>query len=222
MSTLEEAAPSSRDGQIEAFRAIVQTCNQRLFRAARSVVRDDDEAEDVVQASYLRAFAKLGSFRGESSLLTWLTRITLNEALGRLRAQQRLGDNHASGAHDIATPLDENPESEAARAQARRMLEAAIDALPAHYRSVLVLREIEECSVEETAALLELHPNTVKTRTRRALALLRKTLEQAQGVTLHDAFPFLGARCRRITEAVLARMLSASFAGAQRRASPMI
>ncbi|HJS79045.1 MAG TPA: RNA polymerase sigma factor [Vitreimonas sp.] len=202
-------------GERDAFRVIMQRGNQRLFRIARSVVRDEAEAEDVVQEAYVRAFAAIGGFRGEAGVMTWLTRITLNEARGRLRRRRPmvgLGELEAKekeGAKVIRFPLSmaaDNPEADAARAQIRQLIERAVDELPESFRLVFIMREIEECSVEETAASLELKPETVKTRLHRARRLLRKALEARLATTLTGAFPFLGARCERITTAVLERL----------------
>ena len=209
-----ELAALVQQGNRMAFVAVMQRCNQRLFRIARSVVRDDNEAEDVLQEAYLRAFAAIGNFRGEASLFTWLTRITLNEARGRLRkrrpsvALDALEAAQETGAELIAFPRSLNapsPESEAARSETRRLMEAAIDELPEPFRIVFILREIEECTVEETAGQLGLLPETVKTRLFRARRLLRRALSEKLASSVTEAFPFLGARCLRITEAVLAR-----------------
>ena len=204
----------ARRGESEAFRTIMQSCNQRLFRVARSILRDESEAEDAVQESYLRAFRKLDDFRGESSLATWLTRITLNEARGRLRrrhptvelaeietAQQETG-------HILMFPSQASidPERNASRAEARRLLEQAVDDLPETFRLVFVLREVEERSVEETAQLLDIKPETVKTRLHRARRMLRRALDEKLASAVTEAFPFLGVRCERITERVLSRL----------------
>ena len=208
-------AALARNGDRGAFRAVMQRCNQRLFRIARSVVRDDSEAEDVLQEAYIRAFAAIGRFRGESSLFTWLTQITLNEARGRLRkhrptvALEALEAAQERGAELILFPRSgagASPESEASRAETRRLIEAAVDELPEPFRVVFVMRVVEECSVEETAAHLGLLPETVKTRLFRARKLLRKTLSARLVSSMTEAFPFLGERCQRITEAVLARL----------------
>jgi RNA polymerase sigma-70 factor (ECF subfamily) len=201
----------AKAGDPEAFRAVMQRYNQRLFRMARSVVRDDDEAEDVLQEAYVRAFSAIGRFREEASLLTWLTRIVINEARGRLRSRrptvglEMIETEHHSVVLPFARPAA-SPEADAARAQARRLMEAAIDELPEPFRLVFILRELEECTVEETAERLGLLPETVKTRLFRARRLLRKALEDRLMSSLADAFPFLGDRCQRITEAVLARL----------------
>ena len=216
-AALDDAAlvALARSGRREAFRQVMQRCNRRLFRVARSVVHDDAEAEDVVQEAYVAAFEHLGDFRGEASLATWLTRIVLNEANGRLRARKptvEIGHVEAlqrEGGRVIEFPSrfgSEDPAARAARSEIRDMLEKAIDALPESFRLVFVMRELEECSVEDTAASLGLKPETVKTRLHRARRLLRAELNDALASTMTDAFPFLGARCDRMTDAVLARI----------------
>ena len=187
-------------------------CNQRLFRVARAVLRDDHEAEDVLQEAYLRAFAKLDSFRGQSSLLTWLTQITLNEARGRLRRRRAMAsieDIGGEGAAILAFPASAggaDPEASAARSQTRRLLERAVDDLPDAFRLVFIMREIEECSVEETAIQMGIKPETVKTRLHRARRMLRESLQAQLQSTLNGAFPFLGARCDRIRRLVIGRL----------------
>ncbi len=210
-----ELVRRAQAGERDAFRAIMRRCNQRLFRTARALVRNDAEAEDVVQEAYLRAFAGIAAFRGEASVLTWLTRITLNEANGRLRRQKAFVDldeieaAQASGAHVIMFPGADpsaTPEADVARAQVRQLIETAIDDLPEAFRVVFIMRDVEECSIAETAACLGVREETVKTRLHRARRLLRAALNERLAATLTDAFPFLGARCDRITEAVLARL----------------
>jgi RNA polymerase sigma factor (sigma-70 family) len=214
-----EALPESelvslaRRGNHDAFRQIMQRCNQRLFRVARSVVRNDIEAEDVLQEAYTRALARLDGFRGDSSLLTWLTAITLNEARGRLRQRRNIveldhiEDAQKQGAEVVLFPSPRNdPEENLARAQMRHVLEEAIDRLPEPFRLVFMMRDVEECTIEETAANLGLRPETVKTRLFRARRLLRGALNEKLSDSLRDSFPFLGARCARITETVLHRL----------------
>jgi RNA polymerase sigma-70 factor (ECF subfamily) len=203
-----------RDGA--AVRLIMQRHNRRLYRAARSILNDDAEAEDVVQEAYVRAFTHLDGFRGEAQLSTWLTRIVLNEALGRLRRRRLtvgLKDIDAISDQGEARVIylpsarqDSDPESAAARAEVRRLLERAVDQLPDHFRVVFMLRDIEEMSVEETASHLGLRPETVKTRLHRARRLLREALNKTLASALADVFPCAGARCTRITEAVLKRL----------------
>jgi len=194
-----------------AVRALIQRYNRRLYRLARSVVRDDGEAEDVVQEAYVRAFTNLASFRGEAGLGTWLSRIVLNEALGRLRRRRPVVDwGVVERAAEIIpfpnanVPID--PERTMAQRQIQSMLERAIDDLPDAFRTVLVARVIEDMTIEETAALLDLRPETVKTRLHRARALLREALDKQIGSVLTEAFPFDGRRCERVADAVIARL----------------
>ncbi|MDE2474662.1 MAG: RNA polymerase sigma factor [Alphaproteobacteria bacterium] len=205
----------ARQGDREAFREIMTRCNQRLFRIARSVLRDSDEAEDALQEAYTRAFSNLATFRGDSSLLTWLTSITLNEARGRLRRRRRMvaidaiEGMQAKGAEILMFPsLVEagDPEREMTRSQLRSLLEHAIDDLPEPFRLVFVLRDIDECSIEETALALGIKPETVRTRHFRARKLLRRALDKKLAAAVTELFPFLGARCTRTTEAVLQQL----------------
>ena len=211
----ELVAQALPEGSIGAFRAIMQRHNRRLYRIARAVLRDDSEAEDVVQEAYVRAFTNLAEFRGDSSLATWLSRIVLNEALGRLRRRRPTADLAAldnrspSQAEIIPFPLASpqlDPERTMAQRQIQLLLERAIDDLPDDFRIVLVARVIEEMSIEETAALFGLRTETVKTRLHRARKLLRDALEKQVGPVLTDAFPFDGARCARMSNKVLERL----------------
>jgi RNA polymerase sigma-70 factor (ECF subfamily) len=210
----ELVALACRKGE-GAFRVIMQRHNRCLYRIARAVMRNDSEAEDVVQEAYVRAFTNLAEFRGDSSLATWLSRIVLNEALGRIRRDRpaadmtRLESRSPSQAEIIPFPLASpqlDPERTMAQRQIQFMLERAIDDLPDDFRFVLIARVIEEMSIEETAALFGLRPETVKTRLHRARKLLRDALEKKIGPVLTDAFPFDGARCARMTDAVLQRI----------------
>ncbi|MGX9573865.1 RNA polymerase sigma factor [Mesorhizobium sp. f-mel] len=192
-----------------AFRTIIKMHNQRLYRIARSVVRNDSEAEDIVQEAYVRAFAQLGDFRGESSLATWLSRIVINEALGRLRKRRRtVAMPQSLQAEIIKFPLNpsDDPERTMAQRQILELVERATDRLPDVYRTVFVARVIEGLSIDETAALLDVRPETVKTRLHRARALVRKALDDQIGPVLLDAFPFAGRRCERLTAAVMQRL----------------
>jgi RNA polymerase sigma-70 factor (ECF subfamily) len=196
-----------------AFRAIMRRHNQRLFRIARGVVRDDSIAEDVVQEAYLLAFRHLKEFRGQSSLSTWLHRIVLNEALGRVRQSARRHEivipTDGSGAQILNFPSNsslDDPEKTMAQRQILRLVEEATDELPDEFRLVFIARVIEGMSVEETAELLGIRPETVRTRLHRARKLLRQHLDQRIGPVLLDAFPFAGRRCERLTEAVMSRL----------------
>ena len=198
-----------------AVRLVTQRNNQRLFRAAWSIVGNRAEAEDAVQSAYLRAFAAIDSFEGRSTLSTWLTRIVINEALGRARAARRrrahVDDGSVAFLDDYREKLMRGsssgtaPDAEFARAQLRTLLEQAIGALPPDFRLVFVMREIEGLSVEETAQSLGLVPATVKTRHLRARRRLQQSLAPDVKSALAGAFPFAGADCVAITEAVVSR-----------------
>jgi RNA polymerase sigma-70 factor (ECF subfamily) len=196
-----------------AVRAIMKANNRRLYRLARGILRNDAEAEDVVQETYVRAFTRLDEFRGESSLSTWLSRIAMNEALGRLR-RQRLGvdwsslPQHRPEAEIIQFPISatDDPEKSMAQREIREVVERAIDELPEPFRLVFITRVLEGVNVEETAAILGLKSETVKTRLHRARAMLRANVEKKIGPIVMEAFPFAGQRCDRLTEAVLKRL----------------
>jgi RNA polymerase sigma-70 factor, ECF subfamily len=199
----------------EAFELLMRRHNQMLYRTARSILRDDAEAEDAVQEAYLLAYRGMSGFRGDAKLSTWLVRIVANEAIGRARKRSRgaeiiqLGSD-TQDSEAVEGNMDENlpeqPEGAARRAQTRRLLEAKIDELPDAFRTVFVLRALEELSVEETAAALGIPEATVRTRFFRARALLREALSKEIDLAYGDAFAFAGARCDRIVAGVLARL----------------
>jgi RNA polymerase sigma factor (sigma-70 family) len=206
-----------RRGDRQAFRYIMKRSNQRLFRVARGVMNDDAEAEDVVQEAYVNAYEKLATFRGDATLLTWLTRVVLNEAYGRLRQRRRTVDveqietAQLDTGRVIAFPsrsTAEDPAAAAARGQIRQLVEHAIDELPEAFRIVFVMRELEDCTVAETAYALGLRAETVKTRLHRARRLLRAALQDTLSTTLCEAFPFLGPRCDHMTDSVMQRIQS--------------
>lgn len=209
-----ELVQRARGRDEAAIRVIMQSNNRRLYRLARGILRNDSEAEDVVQETYVQAFTHLDSFRGDSSLATWLARIAMNEALGRLR-RQRPGIEWTSlppgvlEAQIIQFPLSsppEDPEKSMAQREIQHVVEHAIDDLPEAFRIVFITRVIEGMNVEETAEILGLKPETVKTRLHRARAMLRDNVEKKIGPVVMDAFPFAGKRCERLTEAVLNRL----------------
>ena len=205
----------AKSGDQSAFRTIMEKNSRRLYRVARAVMRDDTEAEDVVQETYLRAFSNLATFRGESSLATWLTRIAFNEALGRKRKRratvtlasvETAQETNAQIIQFPAMSTETDPERTAAQHEIRRLLERAMEALPEPFRVVFVMRDLEEMSIEEAASQLGIRPETVKTRLHRARRLLRQSLDGELASSLKDVFPFAGARCARLTEAVLSRL----------------
>ena len=201
-----------------AVRLITSRNNQRLYRAAWSVLKHRAEAEEAVQDGYLKAFAAMDSFGGTSSLSTWLTRIVINEALERRRKAERrtrlLHERAVTDIDDYRERLMEgserppSPEAETMRTQVARVLERAIGKLPENFRMVFVLREVEGLSVEETATVLEIREETVKTRLLRARRRLKQELDPELREALHGAFPFAGADCDRLTERVLAKFLA--------------
>jgi RNA polymerase sigma-70 factor, ECF subfamily len=201
-----------REGDAAAFAAVMRRNNQRLYRLARGVLRDEGEAEEVLQESYLRAFTHLDGFKGDSTLATWLARIVLNEALGRLRRRRPtvaiddVADTLAVAAPGALSREEPTPEQAIARQEIRRSIEKAVDDLPAAFRAVFMLRAIEQMTIEETASCLGIPPETVKTRFHRANKLLRQALSARFGAILDGAFPFLGARCDRLIGSVLARL----------------
>ncbi len=201
-----------------AWEALMRRHNRRLYRVARSMLRDAAEAEDALQEAYLSAYRAMGAFRAEASLPTWLTRIVVNECMTRLRRQARR-DNIVSivAQHawlkQEADPMaeeppavdEETPDRALVRAQVRALLERKIDELPQEFRAVFVMRTIEELSVEETAQCLGIPQATVRTRHFRARSLLRESLAQDIDVAERDVFAFDGERCDRIVAAVLKR-----------------
>lgn len=201
----------ARDGR--AFRAIMKKYNQRLYRIARGILRNDSEAEDAVQESYLKAFAHLEGFRGDSSLSTWLSRIVMNEALGRLRSRRETVDiatveTYGTEAEIIQFPntVRSDPERTMAQRELLQLVEQATDKLPDVYRTVFVARVIEGLSIEETADILGIRQETVKTRLHRARRLVREHLDTQIGPVMLDAFPFAGKRCERVTHNVMKRL----------------
>lgn len=209
MSDMELAARAA-ERDVAAIRMITTRNNQRLFRAAWSVVRNESDAEEVVQEAYLKAFGKMASFTGKSSLSTWLTRIVLNTALDRLRMAQRRKTDLIS--QDVAV-LDayreshslalSSPEHALMRQELAVSLQHAIGQLKEEYRSVFVLRDLEGMSVEETAQALSLSTDVVKTRLSRARKKLRELLQPQTDMLLQDVLPFAGAACDRMTANVL-------------------
>ena len=196
-----------------AFEALMRQHNGRLFRVARSILKDDSDAEDAVQDGYLDAYRHISTFRGDAQLGTWLVRIVANQALMRLRKQKRervvvpfdRQDDEAGDARprELADPSVESPSAATLRAEIRRVLEHRIDELPVAFRTVFVLREVEEMTVEETAMALGIPSATVRTRLFRARALLREALARDLDTATGDVFGFAGSRCDRIVARVL-------------------
>lgn len=207
-------------GDGSAFEPLMRRYNRPLYRTARSIVKDDAEAEDVLQDAWVLALRRLDTFRGDAQLLTWLTRIVANEAIARIRTatrRARILPIDASVAPDPSDPVqdvpdtdDDGPEGHAMRAEMRQLLEDRIDRLPESFRTVFVLRAVEDMTVEEVGAALGLPEATVRTRHFRARSMLRAMIEQDLEGALGDAFNFDGERCNRIVAAVLAALAAGS------------
>lgn len=191
-------------GEVELYEILVHRHSRRVYRAARAILRDDEEAADVTQETFVRAYRKLAQFEGRARFSTWLTKIAVHEA----RARRRRGRTGFVARRDFAReregagagnpPVD--PERDVLSREVRRLLEAAIEDLPEVYRAVFVLRVVEETSTAETAEVLNLSPDAVRTRLVRARALLRAKLHAAVGPIGREAFRFAGARCQRMWE----------------------
>ncbi len=194
-------------GEVDAFEPIMRRYNQRLYRTARAILREDSAAEDALQQAYMAAFAHLRQFDGAASLSTWLTRIVINESLGRLRRDRRVQKLELDVA-EVATMNEdetESPEAQLSRREMAHVLERVVDQLPELYRVVFVLREVEQLSTAEVAESLTLTVEAVKVRLHRARAMVRRLLLDEADEHMDGAYPFLGARCDRIVATVLAR-----------------
>ncbi len=196
-------------GDTALFELLMRRYNERVYRAARSILRDDHEAEDVMQQAYVNAFTHLRQFNGASRFATWLTRIAINEALARVRYQRRYEpfNDELSPAEPCMLPSSaENPERHAFTGELRSLLESAIDALPPGMREVFMLREVEGMSTAEVAECLDVSEDVVKTRLSRGRAALRALLMERTGATAPEAFRFYRPRCDRVVARVLAEI----------------
>jgi RNA polymerase sigma-70 factor, ECF subfamily len=210
--TDEDVARRVLAGETELFELVMRRHNQRVYRTVRSILKDEDEVEDAMQQAYVQAYTHLGQFAGHSRFSTWLIRIALNEALGRLRRGRKLvaidddtlPEEEASMSVSPAAPT---PEDQAASRELGRTLEDALDALPDIYRTVLVLREVEGMTTAETADTLETSEEVVKTRLHRAKRLLHDRLATVAAEQMGDTFAFHARRCDRVVSGVMARIL---------------
>lgn len=207
----EEVVERVLSGETELFEILMRRYNQRLYRVARAIVFDDDEAEDVMQDAYVRAWSHLEQFAGRSTFATWLTRIAAHEALARARRGRRLVQiedlpPQTEGTMRSLSPAEAGPEQRAIQSDLRNALEVAMEALPESFRSILMLREVEGLSTAETAACLDISESLVKTRLHRARAALRQEMESRSRSALNEAFAFHLSRCDRVVAAVLARI----------------
>lgn len=204
----EEVVRRVRAGETGLFEVVMRRYNQRLYRVARAILRDDAEAEDVTQQAYVNAYRHLDQFAGRALFSTWLTKIAVHEALARARRRGRFDEKEAvddwdGDTMDALKSPGPDPERQAFAGELRALIESAIEALPEHYRAVFVMREVEGMSTAESAECLEITEETAKTRLHRARKLLRDTLYERAGIESAAAFSFEAPRCDRVVAAVL-------------------
>ena len=207
--TDERLVERARAGDSAVFELLMRRHNQRVYRVVRSVLRDSDEIEDVIQQAYVQAFLHLDQFGGDARWSTWLCRIAINEALARLRQRGRFVSIEAVSEEAMANlskVSSSDPERTAAGRELGQLVERAIDELPEIYRSVLILREVEGMNTDEAAHVLEVQPDVIKTRLHRARAALRDAIEERIGEQMKNAYTFGNERCDRVVAAVLARL----------------
>ena len=207
----EEVVARVLAGETGMFEVVMRRHNQRLYSVARAILRNDGEAEDVMQDAYVRAYEHLNQFAGRAKFSTWLTRIAVHEALARQRRGNRYQEFEPMSERD-GDPMDRfasltpNPEQQASNSEIRRLLEEAVDNLPDSYRTVFMLRDIEEMSTTDAADVLEITEENVKVRLHRARALLRKSLYARAGMQKKEAFNFHAIRCDRVVKNVFERI----------------
>ena len=209
--TDEEVVARVLGGETSMFEIVMRRYNQLLYRVARAILRNDGEAEDVMQDAYVRAYEHLDQFAGRAKFSTWLTRIAVHEALARQRHGSRYQELDPMSERE-GDPMDGfaamalNPEQEASNSEIRSLLEEAVEKLPDAYRTVFMLRDIEEMSTTDTANALEISEENVKVRLHRARALLRKSLYARAGMERKEAFNFHAVRCDRVVKNVFERI----------------
>jgi RNA polymerase sigma-70 factor (ECF subfamily) len=210
--TDEEVVSLVASGQTALYEVLMRRYNERIYRVTRSILRDDAEAEDVMQQAYVNAYANLRQFNGRALFSTWLTRIAINEALARLRRRGRyepLDDDRSNVETFMPPTADRDPEQQAFTGELRGLLEWAVDRLPDGGREVFVMRDVEGMSTAEVAAALDVSEDVVKTRLSRARAGLRRDILERTGATTADVFRFYRPRCDRVVAKVLARITGA-------------
>jgi RNA polymerase sigma-70 factor, ECF subfamily len=193
-------------GEIELFELVMRRHNQRIYRTVRAILRDDDEAVDVMQEAYLNAYAHLRDFSGRARFSTWLTRIAVHEAFARLRRRRRLEPLEDTGSEDLMTSHALGPDEHASDRELRALLEEAVDGLPETFRTTFMLRAVEQLSVAETAEVLGIPEETVKTRHHRARERLKNLLTERVGEALPQLFGFHRPRCDQVVAFVLGRL----------------
>jgi RNA polymerase sigma-70 factor, ECF subfamily len=208
----EELVKLIRKGETALYEILMRRYNQRIYRIVRTILRNDTEAEDVMQEAYVRAYQHLDDFAGQAKFSTWLTKIAIHEAIARVRRFSNSGDRDSptctnSDLENAIRSNERDPETQAYDRELRSVLENAIDALPDAYRYVFVLRVVEGLDINETAAALEIGVETVKTRLHRGRAMLREKLERRAGIVAPHVFPFHARRCDRVVAAVFQKIL---------------
>src|SRR6478609_4953921 len=203
----DEVVRRVRAGETGLFEVVMRRYNQRLYRVARAILRDDAEAEDVTQQAYVNAYRHLDQFAGRAMFSTWLTRIAVHEAFARARRRSRFNeqetvDDWDGDSMDALTSPEPDPERQAFAGELRALIESAIESLPDHYRAVFVMRAVEGMSTAESAECLDITEETAKTRLHRARLLLRDTLYERAGIETAAAFSFEAPRCDRVVAAV--------------------
>jgi len=207
----EEVVARVLAGETGTFEIIMRRYNQRLYRVARAILRNDGEAEDVMQDAYVRAYEHLDQFAGRAKFSTWLTRIAVHEALARQHRRNRYQDLESMSEQE-GDPMDRfaslalNPEQQASNSEIRRLLEEAVEKLPDAYRAIFILRDVEDMSTTDAADALEITEENVKVRLHRARALLRKSLYARAGMERKEAFDFHAVRCDRVVKNVFERI----------------
>lgn len=207
----EEVVVRVLAGETGMFEVVMRRHNQRLYSVARAILRNDGEAEDVMQDAYVRAYEHLNQFAGRAKFSTWLTRIAVHEALARQRRGNRYQElepmsEREGDPMDRFASLTPNPEQQASNSEIRRLLEEAVDSLPDNYRTVFMLRDIEEMSTTDAADVLEITEENVKVRLHRARALLRKSLYARVGMEKKEVFNFHAVRCDRVVKNAFERI----------------
>jgi RNA polymerase sigma-70 factor, ECF subfamily len=208
--TDEAIARRVLEGEPELYEILIRRHNQRLYRIARSILRDESEAEDVMQDAYLRAYAHLEQFEGRASFITWISRIAMNEALARLRRNVRFveWDETMNEDRGNGSPAPKTPEEELSRRELFFILNEAMDSIPVSYRLIFVLRQVEGLSTEEVAEISGISSDNVKARFHRAKVALRKAIDRRIGRHALDLYAFHLTRCDRIVASVLGRLHS--------------
>jgi RNA polymerase sigma-70 factor (ECF subfamily) len=207
----EEVVAQVLAGQTDMFEIVMRRHNQRIYRVARGILRNDGEAEDVMQDTYVRAYEHLGQFAGKAKFSTWLTRIAVHEALARQHRSNRYEEfepmsERAGDPMDRFASLTPNPEQQTSNTELRKLLEDAVEKLPDSYRTVFMLRDVEEMSTSDAAYALEITEENVKVRLHRARGLLRRSLAALVGIESREAFSFHAVRCDRVVKNVFERI----------------